>query len=77
MTEQQLDGAQIGACFQPMGRETVSKRVRVDMAMCKSGAFGCVLTSIPKNLGRDGAIARVPRLPGNSHSVGLRRSPRQ
>ena len=60
VTEQQLDGAQVCARFQQMGRETVSKRVRVDMAMCKSGAFGCVLTSIQKNLGGDGATARVP-----------------
>ena len=60
VTEQELDPAQVCARFQQMGRETMSKRVRVNMTMCKSGAFGCVLTSIPKNLGCDGATARVP-----------------
>jgi hypothetical protein len=82
VTEQQLDGAQVSARFQQMGRETMSKRVRVDMAMCKSGAFGYVLTSIPKNLGCDGATARVPtvarkqplgRLAAKSASIGTKR----
>ena len=71
MAEQQLDSAQVGTRFQQMRRETMPQRVRVDMVMCKSGAFGSVLTSIPKNLGCDGATARVPAVAGEQPLGGL------
>ncbi len=77
VTEQQLDGAQGCTRFRQMRRETMPKRVRVDMAMCNSGAFGSVLTSSQRTLVVMGRLPVCQRLPGNNHSVGLRRSPRQ
>src|ERR1700758_3618389 len=64
VSEQQLDGAQVCACLQQVRRETMSKRVRVDLTMRKSGALGSVLTGIPKNLGGNGTTSRMPPVPG-------------
>src|SRR3954454_11306067 len=47
-----------------MGREAMSKRVRMGMTMCKAGPFCGVLASIPNYLGGDGTAARVPAVTG-------------
>ena len=78
MTEQHLNGAQVGAGFQQMGGETVSQGVRVDATVLKSGAFGGVLTGVPENLGGDRDDS--PCASGCRETAtrsGLRRSPRQ
>ena len=60
MAEQDLNRAQVSACLQQVGRETVSKGMRVNMAICKSGAFGGALAGRPQDLGCDRSIPCVP-----------------
>jgi len=53
MTQQYLDGAQVGAGFEKMGGKAVAQRMGMDMLVCEAGAFGCILTGSPKDLGGD------------------------
>ena len=77
MTEQDLNRAQVSACLQQMGRETVSKSMRVNMAICKSGAFGGALAGRPQTLVVTGRFHVCQAFPGNSQTLGLRLRVRQ
>src|SRR5215472_292854 len=59
VAEQQLDGAQIGAGFEQMCGEAMSKSVRMQR-LVDPGAFGGFPTGVPDNLVADGVIGGVP-----------------
>src|SRR5580658_814674 len=64
MAEQDLDGAQVGAGFKKMGRETMAQSVGMNAPVVEAGAFGSDLAGRPKNLGGDRVTCRVPAVPG-------------
>ena len=60
MSEQHLDGAQVGAGLQQVCGKAVAQSVRVDMLVRKAGSFGGVLTGRPEYLGCDRMTPRMP-----------------
>ena len=60
VAEQQLDGAQVGAGFEQMGGEAVSKRVRMQR-LVDAGALGGFPAGVPDDLVADGSVGRVMR----------------
>src|SRR5271170_2226543 len=64
MSEQYLDGAQVGASFEKMRGETMSQSVRMDVPVVEAGAFGGDLAGRPENLGGDRVTCRVPAVAG-------------
>ena len=48
MTEQHLDGAQVGAGFEQMRGKAVAQSVGMDVLVLKPGAFGGVLTGMSR-----------------------------
>ena len=77
MTQQQLDGSQVGTSFQQMGREAVPQSVRMNVLVCQTSAFGSLLQASQSTLVVMGRLPVCHRFPGNSQFVGLRRKPRQ
>jgi hypothetical protein len=77
MPEQHLDGSQVGAGLEQMRGKAVAQSVGMDALVLKTGTFGSLLTGVPENLGGNRMTRRMPSVPGNSQSVGLRLSPRQ
>jgi len=59
MAQQQLNGAQVGAGFEQMCGEAMSKSVRMQR-LVDSGAFGGFPTGVPDDLVADGVIGSVP-----------------
>src|ERR1019366_807682 len=55
MAEQNLDGAQVGAGFQHMGREAVSKQMRRN-ALADTGALTSLVHSLPHDLRSNGHV---------------------
>ena len=55
---QHLNGAEIGAGFVEMGRETVAKSVRMN-AFLEAGALGGFLTCVPNGFRIDGLILAI------------------
>lgn len=53
MAEQYLDGAQVGAGFKKMSRETMSQSVGMNAPVVEAGAFGSDLAGRPEDLGGD------------------------
>ena len=53
MSEQHLDGAQVGAGFEQMRGEAVAQRVGMNMLVREPSAFGGVLAGRPDHLGGD------------------------
>ena len=51
MSEEQLNGAQIGPSFQEVGCKTVTKHVRMDVFSLEAGAEGSVTAGMVNNLG--------------------------
>jgi hypothetical protein len=47
VTEQYLDGAQVGTGFEKMCGEAVSQSVRMNVPVLKTGAFGSNLAGTP------------------------------
>ena len=62
MAEQHLDGAQVGASLQQMRGEAVPKCVRMNMAICETGAFGACDTFQIILVGDRRSTPRVPRV---------------
>ena len=60
MPKQDLDGAQVGAGFKKMGRETMPQSVRMNAPVVEAGAFGGDLAGRPEDLGGDRVTCRVP-----------------
>ena len=77
MTEQHLDGAQVGTGFQKMRGKAVSKQVGVDTLLIQAGTSAALWQAIHRTLVVTGRLDVCHASPGKSHSVGLRRSPRQ
>ena len=64
MSEQHLDGAQVGAGFEQMRGKAVAQSVRMDMLVLKTGAFGGLLTGSPEDLGGDRMTRCMPAVAG-------------
>jgi len=58
MSEQDLNGAEIGAGFIEMGCKTVAKRVGMN-AFGEGGALGGLLTCVPNGFRIDGPILAI------------------
>src|SRR6266852_7590322 len=71
MTEQHLDGAQVGAGFEQMCGKAVAQSVGMDVLVFKAGAFGGLLTGVPENLGGDRMTRRMPSIAGEQPVGGL------
>src|ERR1700682_4524087 len=71
MTQQYLDGAQVGASFEQMGGKAVAQSVWMDAPVLKAGAFGGLLTGVPENLGGDRMTRRMPSVAGEQPIGGL------
>src|SRR5205814_7408029 len=59
MTEQQLDGAQIGSRFEQMSGKAVPQSVRMDL-ISQSGSCSSFPTSLPDDLAGNGPFPGVP-----------------
>jgi len=77
MPKQYLNRAQIGAGFKKVGRETVAQSVGMNAPVVETCAFAAIWQADHRTLVVTGWLDVCQRLPGNSHSFGLRRSPRQ
>ena len=73
VAEQQLNGAQVGACFQQVSCIGVSKQVGVN-AFFDAGPLGRGLTGVPDHLGGKRLI-RTPVVDGARKQPGLRLHP--
>src|SRR5258705_1760949 len=71
MTEQHLDGTQVGTGFEQMRSKAVAQSVGMDMLVLKTGAFGRLLTGVPENLGGDRMTRRMPSVAGEQPIGGL------
>ena len=47
MTEQYLNGAQVGSGFEKMGGETMAQGVRMDLPVMEAGSFSSNLAGTP------------------------------
>ena len=63
MTEQQLDGAKIGAGFEQMGGKAVPQSVRMNVISEACSCRGCS-ASLPDHFGSDRSFAGVPAIAG-------------
>jgi hypothetical protein len=77
MSQQHLDGAQVGTGLQQMRCKTMPQRVRMNVLVLQASTFSSSLTRGPEHLGGDRMTRRMPSLPGNNQSDGLLLSPRQ
>ena len=59
MAEQELNGADVGARFQQVGREAVSQGVRVNL-LFDAGALSSLAAGIPDDFRSDRIISSVP-----------------
>ena len=59
MSQQQLNGAQVGTGFQQVGGETMAQRVGMNLLGRQAGALGGVPTGVLDGLGSDGMIRGV------------------
>ena len=71
MTQQHLDGAQVGAGFEQMSGKAVAQGMGMDALVLKTGAFGGLLTGSPENLGGDRMTRRMPSVAGKQPVGGL------
>ena len=58
VAQQDLNGAQIGACFEQMSGEAVTQRVAMDLFL-DAGSLGGLLAGVPDGLGVDGLITAL------------------
>jgi len=77
MSQQDLNGSQVGTGFEQMRGKAVAQSVGMDTLVLKTGTFGGLLAGVPENLGGDRMTRRMPSVAGNSQLVGLCLSPRQ
>src|SRR5258705_4317386 len=71
MTEQHLDGTQVGTGFEQMRSKAVAQSVGMDAPVLKAGAFGGLLTGVPENLGGDWMTRRMASVAGEQPIGGL------
>src|ERR1019366_8661084 len=87
MAEQDLNRAQVGAGLKKMCGEAVPQSVRMDVPVIRRATSSWLSTrparsaaiwqALHRTLVVTGWLDVCQRLPGNSHSFGLRRRPRQ
>ena len=75
MTQQHLDGTQVGAGFEQMRGKAVAQSVGMDVFVFKAGAFGGLLTGVPENLGGDRMTRCMPSIAGEQPVGGLALQP--
>src|SRR6202007_1907469 len=71
MSQQHLDGAQVGTGLQQMRGEAMTQGVGMDALMLKACAFGRLLTGGPEHLGGDWMTRRMPSVAGKQPVCGL------
>jgi hypothetical protein len=71
MTEQYLDGAQVGADFKQMGRETMAQSVGMNAPVIEAGPFSGDLAGRPEDLGGHRMAGCVPSVAGKELLLGL------
>ena len=71
MSQQHLDGAQVGTGFEQMRGKAVAQSVGMDALVLKAGAFGGLLTGVPENLGGDRMTRGMPSVAGEQPIGGL------
>ena len=59
MSEQHLDGAQVGAGLEQVCGKAVAQSVRVDMLVRKAGSFGGVTERVDKSSWRNGKPSAI------------------
>jgi len=64
MTEQDLDGPQVGAGLKKMSREAVAQSVGMDAPVVETSAFGSDLAGRPQDLGGHRLAGCVPAVAG-------------
>jgi hypothetical protein len=64
MSQQHLDGAQIGAGLQQMRCKTMPQSVRMNVLVLQAGTFSSPLTRGPEHLGGDRTTRRMPSVAG-------------
>ena len=75
MPKQDLNGAQVGAGFQKMGRETMAQCVGMNAPVIEAGALGSDLAGRPEDLGGDRVTCRVPAVAGEKPLLRLAPKP--
>ena len=71
MSQQHLDGAQVGTGFEQMRGKAVAQSVGMDVLVFKAGALRGLLTGAPENLGGDRRTRRMPSIAGKQPVGGL------
>jgi len=64
MSQQHLDGAQVGSGFQQVRGKAMTQSVRMDVPVLKTSSFGGVPAGPPDNLGVDGTARGAPASTG-------------
>ena len=64
MSQQHLDGAQIGSAFEHVRGKAMPQSVGMDVPVLKTGPFGGVPAGQPDNLGVDGTARGAPASTG-------------
>ena len=64
MAEQYLDGAQVGAGFKKVGRETMAQSVGVNAPVVEASAFSSDLAGSPEDLGSHRLTGGMPAVAG-------------
>src|ERR1700749_1525017 len=64
VSEQHLDGPQVGSGLEQMGGEAMAQGVWMDMLVRETGAFGRMQAAPPEPLGVDGAVGGMPASAG-------------
>jgi hypothetical protein len=75
MSQQHLNGAQVGAGFEQVRSKAVAQSVGMNVLVFKAGAFGGLLASVPENLGRDRMTRCMPSIAGEQPVGGLALQP--
>src|ERR1035438_4511180 len=71
MAEQDLNGAQVSAGFEKVGRETMAQSVGMNAPVVETSAFGGDLTGAPQDLGGYRLAGCVPAVAGEKPLLGL------
>ena len=64
VSEQHLNGPQVGSGLEQMGGEAMAKGVWMDMLVRETGAFGRMQAGPPKHLSVDRAVGSMPASAG-------------
>jgi len=71
MSQQHLNGSQVGTGLEQMRGKAVAQSVGMDALVLKTGTFGGLLTGVPEDLGGDRMTRRMPSVAGEQPIGGL------